>query len=92
METIERRIGRIDEALLDPDVYTDGARCKALQAERSALAARSRERPQVRCACPAELAQVRILLREGAWQEGPVGEPCLSFSEAVRAPCGSGSR
>ncbi|MHC4766829.1 MAG: ABC-F family ATP-binding cassette domain-containing protein [Planctomycetota bacterium] len=38
IETIERRIGQIDQELLDPAVYTDGARCNALQAERGALA------------------------------------------------------
>jgi ATP-binding cassette subfamily F protein 3 len=38
IEAIERRIGEIDLLLLDPAVYTDGARCRALQAERGALA------------------------------------------------------
>jgi ABC-type multidrug transport system ATPase subunit len=38
IEAIERRLGEIDGELLDPAVYTDGPRCNALQAERTALA------------------------------------------------------
>ena len=37
IETIQDRIGRIDEQLLDPAVYTDGAKCKSLQDEHTSL-------------------------------------------------------
>jgi NAD-dependent dihydropyrimidine dehydrogenase PreA subunit/coenzyme F420-reducing hydrogenase delta subunit len=59
--------------------------------ERRALAARLQETQPVRCTCPAELAQFRILLREGAWQERWADSPFLGFSAALRAPSGSGS-
>jgi ATP-binding cassette subfamily F protein 3 len=39
IEALQQRVAEIDEALLDPDVYTDGARCRALQDERTNLAA-----------------------------------------------------
>jgi ATP-binding cassette subfamily F protein 3 len=38
IERIESRIAEIDRLIVDPDVYTDGPRCKALQAERADLA------------------------------------------------------
>jgi len=59
--------------------------------ERRALAARLRDAQPVHCTCPAELAQFRILLREGAWQERWGDPPFLSFSAALRALSGSGS-
>ncbi len=37
IEQIEQRIGEIDRSLLEPDVYTDGARCRDLQAHRAEL-------------------------------------------------------
>ena len=37
IERLEQRLREIDEALVDPEVYTDGERCRALQAEREAV-------------------------------------------------------
>ncbi len=37
IESVQDRIAEIDRMLLDPRVYVDGQRCKALQEERSAL-------------------------------------------------------
>jgi ATP-binding cassette subfamily F protein 3 len=37
IEQIETRLGEIDTLLIQPDVYTDGNRCRDLQAERSTL-------------------------------------------------------
>ena len=37
IEEIERRIGEIDTQMVDPDVYTDGKKTRALQSERTAL-------------------------------------------------------
>jgi ATP-binding cassette subfamily F protein 3 len=39
IEGLEQRIAEVDRQLLDPAVFTDGARCKAMQSERAALAA-----------------------------------------------------
>jgi ATP-binding cassette subfamily F protein 3 len=39
IERLEQRLREIDEALVDPEVYTDGERCRALQAEREAVVA-----------------------------------------------------
>ena len=39
IESIEARIGEIDQLMLDPDVYTDGERCRSLQDERGGLTA-----------------------------------------------------
>jgi bidirectional [NiFe] hydrogenase diaphorase subunit len=59
--------------------------------ERSALAECLGGARSLSCACPAELAQLRILMREGAWQETWAAAPFLGFSEAVRAVSGSES-
>jgi ATP-binding cassette subfamily F protein 3 len=40
IEALEQEIREIDQRLLDPAVYQDGARCRALQDERSELTAR----------------------------------------------------
>jgi ATP-binding cassette subfamily F protein 3 len=40
IEALEHEIRQIDQQLLDPDVYTDKARCTALLEERAGLAAR----------------------------------------------------
>ena len=40
IEALEQEIRQIDQQLLDPAVYKDGARCRALQVERSELTAR----------------------------------------------------
>ena len=37
IEEAEQQIGRIDTQLMDPDVYTDGERCRGLQQQRKAL-------------------------------------------------------
>ena len=37
IEEAEQQIGRIDTQLMDPDVYTDGKRCRGLQQQREAL-------------------------------------------------------
>ncbi len=37
IEAAQHRIGEIDRQLIEPDVYTNGERCRALQAEREAL-------------------------------------------------------
>jgi len=37
IESVERRIREIDELMLDPEVYTDGERCKSLQQQRESL-------------------------------------------------------
>ncbi len=37
IESLQGRIGAIDAQLLDPQVYSDGRRCRALQAERADL-------------------------------------------------------
>ncbi len=37
IEEVEQRIGRIDSQLMDPEVYTDGERCRGLQQEREQL-------------------------------------------------------
>lgn len=38
IEELENRIRAIDAQLLDPDVYTDGRKCRALQSQRDELA------------------------------------------------------
>jgi len=37
IETIELRIAEIDQAMMDPDVYSNGKKSKTLQKERTAL-------------------------------------------------------
>ncbi len=37
IEENEQQIGRIDGQLMDPDIYTDGERCRGLQQQREAL-------------------------------------------------------
>lgn len=39
IEEIESRISEIDRNMVDPEVYTDGEKCRALQRERAALVA-----------------------------------------------------
>ncbi|MCP4711499.1 MAG: hypothetical protein GY869_23010, partial [Planctomycetes bacterium] len=39
----------------------------------------------LRCNCVHELAQYRLLMSEGGWQEGFFEEPTMTFSEIVRA-------
>jgi ferredoxin len=41
--------------------------------------------PAADCAGPYEAAQVALLRREGAWQEGLISEPVLAFAEAAAA-------
>jgi hypothetical protein len=41
-------------------------------------------RPQYICSGPGELAQARLLTRDGSWLEAVYGEPLLPFSVAVR--------
>jgi len=35
IEALQQRIGEVDQQMLDPTVYTDGARCKGLKAQRA---------------------------------------------------------
>jgi hypothetical protein len=40
------------------------------------------------CTCPGQMAQLMLLLREGAWRTGSAPEPIMVFQEAVRDAAG----
>jgi len=40
------------------------------------------------CTCPGQIAQLMLLLREGAWRTGAAPEPFMAFQDAVRAAAG----
>jgi hypothetical protein len=71
-----------------------GFRFRISPEERTELALRLLGSERVRCTCPGEVAQFRVVAREGAWRPGRLAEPYLAFSDLARAeaetPAGAG--
>ncbi len=73
----------------DSGTVACGLRFQISQKERQALVSAMTETPgPLRCACPHELAQYKIIGRKGAWQETTFSNLTLTFSEALRTFAG----
>jgi hypothetical protein len=69
-----------------PDLGT-GFRFRITPQERLALSM-ALQASTLLCTCPGQVAQLILLLREGAWRTGAAPEPFMIFQEAVRAAAG----